>query len=68
MASRFKELPVRTNSVGEVENELRPKAEKGPELSELLNEETKKKYVKGRFTGALNLLARFLMICRQKAW
>lgn len=64
MAPNLKELPVRTNSIGEVENELRPKAEKGPELAELINEETKKKYVKGRINGAFDFFARFLMICR----
>lgn len=48
MAPEFKKLPVRTNSVGEVENEFQLEAEKGQELAEQLNEDTKNKYVKGK--------------------
>lgn len=41
-------LPVRTNSVGVVGSEHPPKPEKGPEVTEQLNQETKQMYVKGR--------------------
>ena len=40
-------LVVRTNSASNVPDD-HPKVERGPELAEQLNEETKQKYVKGR--------------------
>lgn len=44
---KSKSLVVRTNSIGTAPEDRR-KIEKGPELAEQLNEETKQKYVKGR--------------------
>lgn len=49
-------LPVRTNTISALEHDSGPKVEKGPELAEKLNEETKKKYVKGRLNNILALL------------
>lgn len=47
-AVKAKSLAVRTNSVLTTAYEHGPRIEKGPELAEQLNEETKNKYVKGR--------------------
>lgn len=46
--SKAQELPVRTTAICVMENGPGPKVDKGPELAEKLNEETKNKYVKGR--------------------
>lgn len=48
---KAQELPVRTNTISALEHESGPKVEKGPELAEKLNEETKKKYVKDKKLG-----------------
>lgn len=46
---KAKSLAVRTNSIASTRNEQRPKTDKGPEFAEQLNEETKHKYVKGKY-------------------
>lgn len=66
--SKAQELPVRTNSVSAIEHEPGPKLEKGPELAEKLNEQTKKKYVKGRLNHVFNSSGNFLITSRKKAW
>lgn len=53
--TRDKALPVRTNSIGMVHDVPRLKVEKGKELAEQLNEDTKNKYVKGEI--------RFIFLC-----
>lgn len=46
-----------------------PKADRGPEIAEQLNEDIKNKYVKGRLYEALLVLGRRLTtIRRQEAW
>lgn len=57
--NRAQELPVRTSSISVLEHEAHLKLEKGPELAEKLNEETKKKYVKGRLVYVFNILVIF---------
>ena len=52
--SQAQELPVRTNFISAMERETGLKGEKGPELAEKLNDETKNKYVKGRLNHVFN--------------
>lgn len=64
----IKSLAVRTNSVVSIASERRQRVEKGPELAEQLNEETKQKYVKGRYLEPCYPHLFFLIASRQKAW
>ena len=52
--SQARGLAVRTNFSSAMEQETGLKGEKGPELAEKLNKETKNKYVKGRLNHVFN--------------
>lgn len=62
--NKAQELPVRTTSISVLEHESHLKLEKGPELAEKLNEETKKKYIKGRLDYFFKSPGYFLINCR----
>lgn len=62
--SKAQELPVRTNFVSAMEHQPGLRGEKGPELAEKLNEDTKNKYVKGRLDHFLYRSGYFLITCR----
>ena len=62
--NKAQELPVRTSSIGVLEHESDLKLEKGPELAEKLNEETKKKYIKGGLDYLFKSTVYFLINCR----
>ncbi len=50
-AAKAKSLAVRTNSISKTQNGSRSEPEKGRELAERLNDETKQKYVKDKKIG-----------------
>lgn len=65
---KAKSLAVRTNSAVSIASEHLQKAKKGPELAEQLNEETKQKYVKGRYLTPCYPHFFLLIASRQKGW
>ena len=63
-AVKAKSLVVRTNNPGASGKKLAATKERGPELAEQLNEETRQKYVKGVLANLYCWPLEMLTVCR----